>query len=241
MEIIGHRGMPNADAPENTMASVHAALEADADGVEIDVRLTSDDVAVCCHDPGLTRLAGVSRGVRSLTHAELTCVRVQGHPIPTVAEVSRAIPDGHRLVLDLKPEHRPRRLLLAVLDSLAGNPGVKVLLSSCDENVLEMCARLAPALPRAAVLREAEPFSRVLSQVLRRGDTAVHLPLRSVFNAPEIVQVAHAHGLLVRVWTVNRVVDARLLRVLGVEALITDVPAQLRDALGARRPLQLAD
>jgi glycerophosphoryl diester phosphodiesterase len=46
--------------------------------------------------------------------------------------------------------------------------------------------------------------------------------------------VARGHGLVVRVWTVNRAVDARLLKVLGVDAILTDVPATMRSALTPR-------
>lgn len=243
MHIIGHRGSPCPETPENTLASVEAAVAAGAEGVEVDIRLTSDDVAVCCHDPGLQRVAGVSRGLRSLSLADLSAVRVQGHPVPTLAAVVAATPADRLLVLDLKPEHRPRRLLVAVNAALASaSKGIgSVILSSTDTNILDTCLRLMPELPRAVILREHEPFSRVLAAALRRGDCAVHVPLKTVFAAPDLVQVAHCHGLAVRVWTVNRVVDARLLKVLAVDAVISDVPGELRLELAARRKLVGAD
>ena len=234
MQIIGHRGSPCAETPENTLSSVLAALASGADGVEVDVRLTADDVAVCCHDPGLQRVAGVSRGLRSLTLADLAAVRVQGHQVPTVDAVAAAVPGDRVLILDLKPEHRPRRLLQAVEAGLEGVASTAVVFSATDPNILDTCARLMPERPRAVILQEGEPFSRVLAMALRRGDSAVHVPLRTVFAAPELVQVAHGHGLAVRVWTVNRVVDARLLKVLAVDAVITDVPGDLRRRLAPR-------
>jgi glycerophosphoryl diester phosphodiesterase len=233
MDIIGHRGSPCAETPENTLSSVLAALACGADGVEVDVRLTADDVAVCCHDPGLQRVAGVSRGLRSLTLADLAAVRVQGHQVPTVAAVATAVPRDRVLILDHKPEHRPRRLLQAVaaaIDALPDSSGT-IVFSATDPNILDSCARLIPEQPRAVILQEGEPFSRVLAMALRRGDSAVHVPLRTVFASPELVQVARGHGLVVRVWTVNRAVDARLLKVLGVDAILTDVPATMRSAL----------
>ena len=235
MQIIGHRGSPTAQTPENTLSSVLAAVAAGAHGVEVDVRLTADDVAVCCHDPGLQRVAGVSRGLRALTLAQLAGVRVQGHQVPTVEAVAAALPRDRMLILDLKPEHRPRRLLQAVSAALEAAPdAASTVLSSFDPNILDTCARLLPDAPRAVILREGEPFSRVLAMALRRGDTAVHVPLRTVFAAPELVQVARSHGLTVRVWTVNRLVDARLLKVLDVDAVISDLPGELRAALTPR-------
>src|SRR3954451_111755 len=150
MQIIGHRGSPTAQTPENTLSSVLAAVAAGAHGVEVDVRLTADDVAVCCHDPGLQRVAGVSRGLRALTLAQLAAVRVQGHQVPTVEAVVSAVPPDRLLVLDLKPEHRPRRLLQAVSTALdtAPEPPSPVV-SSSDPNILDTCARLLPDVPRA--------------------------------------------------------------------------------------------
>jgi glycerophosphoryl diester phosphodiesterase len=90
---------------------------------------------------------------------------------------------------------------------------------------------------RAVILTGAESSSRILAQAVGRGDAALHVPARTVFAGPDLVSAAHAQGLAVRVWTVNRTVDARLLRLLDVDALITDVPGDLRAALGAGRQL----
>jgi len=238
---------PAPDTPENTLASVEAALAEGADGVEVDVRLTADGVAVCCHDTGLDRVAGVARGIRSLTLSELTAIRVHGHPVPTVAEVLRGVPAGHRVVLDLKPEQRPRALLTAVADAVAGVQGPLpwLVLSSFDPAVLTAAAAMAPLLERAVILTGAEPTSQILAQAVARRDSALHIPARTVFAAPDVVAAAHRQGLKVRVWTVNRPVDARLLRLLDVDAVISDVPGELITSLAAAtasgRPVMLTD
>lgn len=48
--IIAHRGF-SSDHPENTLNSCEAAISAGADLVEMDLRLSRDDVIVCHHDP----------------------------------------------------------------------------------------------------------------------------------------------------------------------------------------------
>ncbi|MET0779452.1 MAG: glycerophosphodiester phosphodiesterase, partial [Candidatus Saccharimonadales bacterium] len=48
--IIGHRGARGL-APENTIASIRAALNAGVDEIEVDVRVTKDGVPVLNHDP----------------------------------------------------------------------------------------------------------------------------------------------------------------------------------------------
>ena len=234
MQIIGHRGSPSDSTPENTLAAVEAALAAGADGVEVDVRLTADGIPVCCHDPGLQRVAGVARGVRSLTYDDLTAIRVDGHPVPTVVEVMRLVAGRGSLVLDLKPEQRPLSLVRALGVALADTAlahELDLVLSSTQAPILDACEGLLPHVRRALIVGDAETPSRCLAQAVRRGDQALHVQMRALFAAPDLVRAAHGHGLAVRAWTVNRGVDARLLRLLEVDAAITDVPRLLRTAL----------
>ena len=100
MEIIGHRGQVLAGGPsENTLAAVTAAHVEGADGVEMDVRLTRDGVAVCRHDADLSRLAGIATPVEKLTQADLADVRLpSGHPIACLDEMAAASA-GRRLVI----------------------------------------------------------------------------------------------------------------------------------------------
>ncbi len=53
---IAHRGA-SALAPENTLAAFRRAVDDGADGIEFDVRLARDGVAVVFHDPTLNRTA----------------------------------------------------------------------------------------------------------------------------------------------------------------------------------------
>jgi glycerophosphoryl diester phosphodiesterase len=48
---------------------------------------------------------------------------------------------------------------------------------------------------------------------------------------PQVVAAAHACGVAVVPWTVNRRRDVRRLGRLGVDALITDVPVSARAAV----------
>ena len=52
--MIGHRGAPYT-APENTLLSFRNAIDAGADGIEFDIRLTADDRLVVMHDANVDR------------------------------------------------------------------------------------------------------------------------------------------------------------------------------------------
>lgn len=91
MHVLGHRGYAwnrvGNPYPENTLRSVRAALAAGADGVEIDVVKTIDDVVVLRHDDNLATLSpndGISRTdcrgrITQMTWAELSGCRAQAH------------------------------------------------------------------------------------------------------------------------------------------------------------------
>ena len=68
--IIAHRG-DSSHAPENTFAAFRRAIEAGADGIELDVRLSRDGVAVVCHDSSLQRTGLIKGKVADFTAAEL--------------------------------------------------------------------------------------------------------------------------------------------------------------------------
>ena len=85
---IAHRGEPRGHR-ENTLPSIQAAVDAGADMVEIDLRLTADNQLVVLHDPTLARLWEDSREVAQVTFAELaTWHRAPGADwsIPTADE-----------------------------------------------------------------------------------------------------------------------------------------------------------
>ena len=68
--IIAHRGA-SKHAPENTFAAFKRAVEAGADGIELDVRLAKDGVAVVFHDSSLKRIAGRKGKIAHYTSTEL--------------------------------------------------------------------------------------------------------------------------------------------------------------------------
>jgi glycerophosphoryl diester phosphodiesterase len=68
--IIAHRGA-STEAPEHTYAAYVAALAAEADGLECDVRLTADGHLVCVHDRKVNRVSNGTGRVSALELASL--------------------------------------------------------------------------------------------------------------------------------------------------------------------------
>ncbi|MGB5396035.1 MAG: glycerophosphodiester phosphodiesterase family protein [Gammaproteobacteria bacterium] len=73
--LVAHRGY-SAQAPENTLASVHAALDAGACCIEFDVQMCADGRFAVIHDVTLKRTAAIDGSVFEATVAELQAVSV---------------------------------------------------------------------------------------------------------------------------------------------------------------------
>lgn len=227
MQIVGHRGWPSAAHGENTLVAIDAALRSGADGVEVDVRLTRDGTAVCCHDQDLSRVAGSPAAIAELDWTELRdVVLLSGQHIPTLRQVVRLVAGRGLLVLDLKLDHRAAELAEVTLAQATRLPTADLVVSSFHDEVLDATAVLRPDLPRARLVDTDESTLEALASAVARGDGAMHLPIRTVLTDPAAVRAVLETGRLVRAWTVNRPVDARLCQALGVSAVITDVPAQ---------------
>ena len=107
MKIIGHRGARGL-APENTIASIEKAIKLGVDAVEIDVRMTKDNVAVLHHDPAVIDPSGAEMTIKHATYAELLRHK------PDLAPLDHAIRViGHRcsLIIEIKPGEKPAKTI----------------------------------------------------------------------------------------------------------------------------------
>lgn len=100
--VLAHRGL-RLKYIENTVEALVRAIEYGADGVEFDVRLTSDGVPVIFHDTTFKRLAGVDVRLREHTYEEVRRIdlRKRGY-VPTLEEVLDRMPRHALLDIEVK-------------------------------------------------------------------------------------------------------------------------------------------
>lgn len=152
---IAHRALHDraAGRPENSRAAIRAAVAAGY-GIEIDLQLSADGVAMVFHDEDLARLTGIKGWVRDRSAAELSAIRLidAEDGIPTLAEVLRIVDGRVPLLIEIKdqtlvPGGTIGPLEAATAQALSGYAGPVALMSFNPDSVAEM-ARLCPALPR---------------------------------------------------------------------------------------------
>jgi glycerophosphoryl diester phosphodiesterase len=237
--VLGHRGAREA-APENSLRAFERALDEGADGVELDVRLDRDGRVIVLHDAELGRVSSGSetRAAEELGAAELARVDLGGgERVPLLADVLRFCRERDaRVNVELKRDvRRPVALLRGVEAAVkeSGAPPELVIFSSFRPGFVAAMARRLPSFPRAwlvharqRVVRNA-PFFRLL------GSDGVH-PEWSLITERTIDKWKR-RAAVVNAWTVNDGVEARRLAALGVDAIISDRPGAILEALNDPR------
>ena len=224
--IIAHRGA-SADHPENTVEAFVGAREQGADGVELDVRLSADDVLVLHHDAHLAD----GRMVRELDAEDLPPW------VPTLAEALEVI-DPMWTNIELKnlptdPDYDAAfGLSVAVAGLIAAfDAHERVLVSSFDIDAVDRIRDTDPSVPLGwLVWGQADP-AQLIARAESRRLQAIH-PHDLLVDAA-FVRRAHDAGLGVNVWTVDDPDRVRELALIGVDAIITNRPAATRAALAA--------
>ncbi len=121
--IVGHRGSCS-DRPENTLASYRRAIEAGATMMEMDVRLSRDNVLISLHDADVKRTTNGKGLARNFTFDELRRLdagswfdkKYAGETIPTMREILELGKGKIDILLDLqqKDEDYAQRIVAEV-------------------------------------------------------------------------------------------------------------------------------
>jgi glycerophosphoryl diester phosphodiesterase len=171
-----HRGLHGDGRVENSRSAFAAAIAA-GHGVELDVRLSRDGIAMVFHDADLDRLTGESGPVAARTAAELSAIPLTGTAdrIETLSAIVAALPADAPLLVELKaPERRPGPLCRATLRALEGRAR-RTAIMSFNPEVSHWFAGHADYLVRGLVVSEAGrrwrgPFERRLALWRARPD-----------------------------------------------------------------------
>ena len=128
MLVIAHRGS-HAEYNENTLAAFEAAVKLDVDGIETDVRISSDDYLVLIHDRIIS-----GREVCSLTRKEIE--HETGYQVSTLDEALECF-SGIIWNVEIKTREG-LELIIQVLEKYQFNR--TILVTSFRHDVIAICA-----------------------------------------------------------------------------------------------------
>jgi glycerophosphoryl diester phosphodiesterase len=211
---FAHRGA-RALAPDNTIESFALGLRLGASGLESDVWLTADGVAVLDHD------GVIKKGMRRKPISETLCVDLPAH-IPTIDELLSDCGTGYHLSLDLK-------------DPTSAGPVVDAVRSH-DPGMLDRLWLCEPDLDRAIALRGQEKGMQIIQSTRlesmkegpeRRANTLAQHGIdginlhRSDWNGG-LVALFHRFGLVTFGWDMQHEHDLRPAFRMGLDGVYSD-------------------
>jgi glycerophosphoryl diester phosphodiesterase len=259
-EVVAHRGASH-ELAEHTLGAYLAALDAGAEGLECDVRLTADGHLVCVHDRTLRR-TGSTKGLVSTTELsdlaaldfaawknpwadlddeaperdeELDGVLTLRRLLETVADYDR------RVEVAIETKHPTRygglveRRLVEMLRAFGWHrSGAPVRVMSFSFTALQRVERLAPEVQLVQLVDKAS-YWPMLRRVVGR-EWIMGPGINLVREHPKLIARMAATGRPIHVWTVNTEAELQACIDAGVGAVITDHPRHIVELLDRREP-----
>ena len=258
--VFAHRGFGDL-GPDNSLYSVARALEACADGVDVDGQLTKDGELVIFHDLSVDRLTSGTGRVRDKTLAEMLALdlgpkydpALHGAHVHTFEDFLRTVKGRGILMVELKvPGPAATGIEQRAVDVIRKLDAHRdVVLSSFNPLVLYRVKRLDPAVRTALIFMDTNWNPELIAEI--KPEDLVNLPwaLRQEFVRrairkivrPDLLSINHEvdgaviDGLIAKgwpafIWTIDEEPDLRAAFARRPYGVISDQPLRARQVRG---------
>ncbi len=232
--VVAHRAGA-AFAPENTVAALRQAIEAQANIAEIDVQQTRDGALIVLHDANFKRTTGLDQAVADTDYAQVQGLDAgayyspafAGEPVPTLQAMLDAARGKIRLMIELKADGRSQDLVAKTVEQIQ-QAGMErqCMIASMNLDLLRQAKSLAPDIATyyITVLLLSDQYDL---------DYVDGYSIETSFVSPVLVSQVHAAGKALYVWTANRDDNLQKILRLGADGVVTDNPHLARYYLDA--------
>lgn len=240
--IFAHRGA-STEAMENTRSAFDRALNYAIDGIETDIQLSRDGVAVLWHDRFLDKIGLPDKRIDDLDYAQLETLhfpQTDRENLMTLQAFLNAYRQRCRLLLEIKnrddePVSRHEKKMQLTLD-LITSPDERVMMSSFNLQSLVYAHRLNPRVQLVYNLDDHHSV-RDVQQALTENSFLSGFCLPIALLDQMLVDMLRAQNKYIAVYTCNTETDIRKALQLGADILISDVPDK---ALQLRSTMQMS-
>ncbi len=257
--IVAHRGSGGTTA-ENTIVSFQQAKLSGATCLEIDVQLSADGVPFLFHDSTGTRTTDVAQvfperatdPITSFTWNELSQLdagsffssEFADQTIPHLRDVARTHGRDAHINIEMKSPKNSPGIEQVLADELTNQRIWQrlvarnlIVVSSFDASALRTFHELAPNIP---LLQIGDiPVTDIELASWTEFTTGVVTDYRAIDTVD--VERVHNSGLTLSVYTVNSPDSMQQMISAGVDAIITDFPAVLRNVIQGQPPVPQAN
>ncbi len=238
-KIIGHRGCAGY-APENTLEAIHTAADMGVEWVELDIKITKDEVPIIFHDDTLDRTTNGSGNVADRTYDELKDLECgswyadgfTGIKIPTFEEAIEVLIDRNLgFNMEMKPcpgrEKDTAEVALDLLSSIWDDHN-RLLVSSFSHVSLEVAQDMAEDWHRGLILPPEWPEN--WAELIKYLDVKT-INVEGANVTREQIEDIMDMEKLVLAYTINNPDQARTLQSYGVDGFFSDVPDVIKEGL----------
>lgn len=210
-------------APENTIASIHKALQLGASCIEIDVYLIEGHLIVF-HDQRLDRTTNGTGYLWDHTFEYLRTLDAgDGEQIPTLAEVYQAVNSRAGLNIELKGPGTAEPVVESITtQTKQGGDKALFLVSSFDPQALAKVKQLDSDIQIGLLTTREIEMEKGAKLASALDAYALHSSAESV--DPLGVENTHARGLKSFVYTVNCPIEIQKMSQFGVDGVFTNFP-----------------
>ena len=239
MKVFAHRGFSGA-YPENTMLAFRKAIEAGADGIELDIHESSDGQLVIVHDESLKRTTGVDALVSDLPLKDLVRIKASKTKddafeatLPSFEEFCDFMKNNGSFVtnVEIKTNNTWYQDIERKAVDMVRAFGLekRIIFSSFNWISVMRAKQLAPEI-ECGFLYEDQKHNHLAAQALDAGIQYLHPDFRLLDD--ETVEECRQSGIGLNVWTVNTEERMRQLMVWDVNCVISNYPDMCLKLLG---------
>jgi len=236
--VIAHRGH-SEEAPENSIAAFHKAIEAKADMIELDVRLSSDNEFVVFHDKKLNRTSNGRGLLKKFSARELTELdngswfsrKFSRERIPLLRDVLPLTKHGIMINIEIKPEVTSltelsvEEEIVRVVSKFKATH--RVMFSSFNHFMMKAIKRIDDSIVTGILYNPIADFRHSPSQLAARAHADIFICSKYQLNS-DVMHDAHKNDCRVYVYGVKSERDVERMVRLGTDGIIADNPAMVK-------------
>lgn len=167
VKYYAHRGIfDNKTVYENTLTAFSQAIKHGV-GIELDVRITKDNVLIVYHDANLKRLFQSNLKIKDLTYVALNKFKFDDELIPTLKDVLDFVAGQVPLIIEIKDGH-DRNIICYETSKLLDSYNGKFLVESFDPLIVRWFKKHRPLFKRGQLIMPAKKYKKWYQGMLVR-------------------------------------------------------------------------
>jgi glycerophosphoryl diester phosphodiesterase len=222
---FGHRGASGYE-PENTLISFQKAIDLKADGIELDVHLSSDRILVVIHDETIDRTTNGKGAVNAMSLKKLKSFKIEKtEEIPTLIEVFDLVNKQCIINIELKGMGTAKPVLDLIERYIKEKKWQNndFIISSFNWNMLEEATKLNPKIQIGVLTEESIEEALAFAKKIKAFSINPDYTLLTKEN----VALLQEKGFEVFPWTVNSEEAISKIKSFNVNGIISNFPDKI--------------